>query len=98
MTMFLVVRVANAFLHLVSLAIFAYFILTLLRFNNRLVELLARFIYPFVKPFRRPAMWVMRRTGLPLDFTLMFSMIGLEIVGGLLWRIYYWLCLPNGLI
>ena len=53
MTMFLVVRVANAFLHLVSLAILAYFILTLLRFNNRLVELLARFIYPFVKPFRR---------------------------------------------
>ena len=98
MTMFLVVRVANAFLHLVSLAIFVYFILTLLRFNNRLVELLAKFIYPFVKPFRRPAMWVMRRTGLPLDFTLMFSMIGLEIVGGLLWRIYYWLCLPNGLI
>ena len=98
MTMFLVVRVANAFLHLVSLAILAYFILTLLWFNNRLVELLARFIYPFVKPFRRPAMWVMRRTGLPLDFTLMFSMIGLEIVGGLVWRIYYWLCLPNGLI
>ena len=52
---------------------------------KRQVEILAKFIYPFVRPFRRPAMWVMRRTGLPLDVTLWFAMIGINIVSELLW-------------
>ena len=67
-----------------SAAIFVYWILSFLRFNNRFVEVLAKFIYPFVRPFRRPAMWVMRRTGLPIDFTLWFAMIGINIVSELL--------------
>ena len=45
---------------------------------------MAKFIYPFVRPFHRPAMWVMRRTGLPIDFTLWFAMIGINIVSELL--------------
>ena len=55
MTMYAVISALRLFLRILSAAIFVYWILTLLRFNNRFVEILARFIYPFVRPFRRPA-------------------------------------------
>lgn len=97
MSMYDVIHALQVFLRFLSFAIFVYWILTLLRFNNRLVELLAKFIYPFVRPFRRPAMWVMRRTGLPFDFTLWFAMIGINIVSELLYVLYFRLCLPIGL-
>lgn len=98
MTMYAVISALRLFLRILSAAIFVYWILTLLRFNNRFVEILARFIYPFVRPFRRPAMWVMRRTGLPLDFTLWFAIIGINIVSELLWSlVYVRICIPLGL-
>ena len=97
MTMYSVIDAVRVFLRLLSLAMFVYWILTLLRFNNRLVELLAKFIYPFVRPFRRPAMWVMERTRLPIDFTLWFAMIGINIVSELLWILYVRVCWPLGL-
>ena len=55
MTMYSVIHALQVFLRILSLAMFVYWILTLLRFNNRFVEILAKFIYPFVRPFRRPA-------------------------------------------
>lgn len=97
MTMYSVIDAVRVFLRLLSFAMFVYWILTLLRFNNRLVELLAKFIYPFVRPFRRPAMWVMRRTGWPIDFTLWFAMIGVNIVSELLLVLYARVFLPLGL-
>ena len=97
MTIYAVFEAVRLFLRILSAAIFIYWLLTLLRFNNRFVEILARFIYPFVRPFRRPAMWVMRRTGLPFDFTLWFAMIGINIVSELLYVLYFRLCLPIGL-
>lgn len=98
MRMYHVVEALQLFLRVLSAAMFVYWLLTFLRFNNRLVEILAKFIYPFVKPFRRPAMWVMRRTGLPIDFTLWFAMIGLNIVSELINFIYSRFLLPIGLI
>ena len=97
MSMYDVIHALQVFLRFLSFAIFVYWILTLLRFNNRLVELLAKFIYPFVRPFRRPAMWVMRRTGWPIDFTLWFAMIGVNIVSELLLVLYARVFLPLGL-
>ena len=97
MTMYAVFEAVRLFLRILSAAIFIYWLLTLLRFNNRFVEILARFIYPFVRPFRRPAMWVMERTRLPIDFTLWFAMIGINIVSELLYVLYFRLCLPIGL-
>ena len=51
MTMYAVINALRLFLRILSAAIFVYWILTLLRFNNRFVEILAKFIYPFVRPF-----------------------------------------------
>ena len=95
MTMYSVIHAVQVFLRILSLAMFIYWIMTFLRFNNRFVEILAKFIYPFVRPFRRPAMWVMRRTGLPIDFTLWFAMIGINIVSELLYVLYFRLCCPS---
>lgn len=92
-----IINALQVFLRFLSFAMLVYWILTLLRFNNRLVELLAKFIYPFVRPFRRPAMWVMRRTGWPIDFTLWFAMIGVNIVSELLLVLYARVFLPLGL-
>lgn len=92
-----IINALQVFLRFLSFAMLVYWILTLLRFNNRLVELLAKFIYPFVRPFRRPAMWVMRRTGLPFDFTLWFAMIGINIISELLWLVYSRILWPIGL-
>ena len=93
MTMYSIIYALQLFLRILSAAIFIYWLLSLLRFNNRFVEILAKFIYPFVRPFHRPAMWVMRRTGLPIDFTLWFAMIGINIVGDVLdmlyWRVFF---------
>ena len=92
-----IINALQVFLRFLSFAMLVYWLLTLLRFNNRLVELLAKFIYPFVRPFRRPAMWVMRRTGLPFDFTLWFAMIGINIISELLWLVYSRILWPIGL-
>ena len=85
MTMYSIIYALQMFLRILSAAI-------------RFVEILAKFIYPFVRPFRRPAMWVMERTRLPIDFTLWFAMIGINIVSELLWSLVYLrICLPLGL-
>ena len=98
MTMYSIIYALQMFLRILSAAIFVYWILTFLRFNNRFVEILAKFIYPFVRPFRRPAMWVMERTRLPIDFTLWFAMIGINIVSELfLSLVYLRICRPLGL-
>ena len=97
MTMYAVFRTVDIFLWVVRTAILTNWLLTLLRFNNRLMQLLAKFVYPFVVPFRRPAMWVMRRTGLPIDFTIWFSVIGISIANELLWMLYWRVFFPMGL-
>ena len=51
MTMYSVIHALQVFLRILSLAMFVYWILTFLRFNNRLVEILAKFIYRSCAPF-----------------------------------------------
>lgn len=88
MSLFAVYQTIHIFLSLVQAAIFVYWILTMLRFRNQFVLLLAKFIYPFIKPFHRPATWVMKRTGLPIDFTLFFAMIGLSLADRLVYYLF----------
>ena len=39
-------------------------------------------------PFRGISMWIMQKTGIPLDFTPVFAIIALNVIGNLLWRLY----------
>ena len=76
------------FIHLISIAILAYCVLSWFRPTFRAFYWLERFIAPFIAPFRRLSYALMRRFNLPLDFTCWFAMIGYEIIGRLWWRLY----------
>ncbi|MBQ8110535.1 MAG: YggT family protein [Clostridia bacterium] len=77
------------FLRLITLAIVAYCVLSWFRPTFRAFELLRGFIQPFVSPFQKLSIWVMRRFRAPVDFTCFFAVIGYQIVERLWWRLYY---------
>lgn len=91
MTLFYLFRSIDILLRLIRVCILVYWVLSLFRLNNSFYYLLARFVAPFVAPFKRLSMWVMRKTQLPIDFSVWFALIGLSIVRELLWRLYSWL-------
>ena len=76
------------FLRLICAAIVIYCILSWFRPTFRAFDLLRRFIQPFVSPFQRISLAVMRRFRAPVDFTCLFALIGYEIIERLWWRLY----------
>ena len=76
------------FLRLITAAILVYCILSWFRPTFRAFELLRRFIAPFVSPFQKLSMKVMRYFRAPVDFTCLFAIIGYQIVERLWWRLY----------
>ncbi len=76
------------FLRLISAAIVIYCVLSWFRPTFRAYEWLRRFIQPFVAPFRKISLAVMRRFRAPVDFTCLFALIGYEIIERLWWRLY----------
>ena len=88
MTLYMVFRAGSIFLHVIDTAILVYVILSWIRLSNSLYLWLGSFIRPFVAPFRRFSVWLMRRTRMPLDFSCWFAMLGISIVERLWWRLY----------
>lgn len=80
---------AYIFLRLISMAILVYCVLSWFRPNFRAFYMLRSFIQPFVSPFQKLSLWVMRRFNAPVDFTCLFAMLGYQILGRLLWRLYF---------
>lgn len=80
---------AYLFLRLISLAIVVYCVLSWFRPTFRAFELLRNFIQPFVSPFQKLSLWVMSRFRAPVDFTCLFALLGYQLLGRLLWRLYY---------
>ncbi len=50
--------------------------------------MLRQFIQPFISPFQRLSLWVMRHFRAPLDFTCFFALIGISLIERIWWRIY----------
>lgn len=88
MTLYKVFYAGSMFLYVVRLAILLYCVMSWFRPRNTLFLWLGSFIRPFVSPFRRLSMWVSSRTNLPLDFSFMFSIIGLTVVERVWWFLY----------
>lgn len=76
------------FLRLITTAILVYCVLSWFRPTFRAFEWLRRFIAPFVSPFQKLSMRVMRYFRAPVDFTCLFAIIGYQIVERLWWRLY----------
>ena len=89
MTLYKVFQVGSAFLYVVRVAILIYCVLSWFQPRNNLFLWLETFIRPFVAPFRRFSVWLMRRTRMPLDFSCWFAIIGLQIINWVWWRLYY---------
>ena len=76
------------FLRLITAAIVIYCVLSWFRPTFGAYYWLRRFIQPFVSPFQRLSLAVMRRFRAPLDFTCLFAVIGYQIIERLWWRLY----------
>ena len=76
------------FLRLVTLAILVYCVLSWFRPTFRAFYWLGRFIEPFIAPFRKLSMKLMRYFRAPIDFSYLLAMIGYQILERLWWWLY----------
>ena len=88
MTLYRIFQAVSVFMSVLRLAILLYWFLTLFNARNALVDWVETFIQPFISPFRRLSLWLMARTGVRLDFTCFFSLIGLSVLNRLWWLLY----------
>ena len=76
------------FLRLITWGIVLYCVLSWFRPNFQAFFWLRRFIQPFVSPFQRLSMKVMRHFNAPVDLTCFFAIIAFQIIDRLWWRLY----------
>jgi len=88
MGLYYVFQAGSIFLRVIEYAILAYCVLSWFRPSFGFYYWLQGFIRPFIAPFRRLSVWLMRRTRMPLDFSCWFALIGLSIINRLWWRLY----------
>lgn len=77
------------FLRLITAAIVIYCILSWFRPNFRAFAVLGRFVQPFISPFQRLSLKLMRYFRAPVDFSCLFAVIGYQILERLWWRLYF---------
>ena len=82
-----VFRAVSIFFSIIEWAIVIYCVLSWFRPNFRLFFLLRQFIQPFVSPFQKLSMKLMRHFRAPVDFTCLFAIIGFQILD----RAWWWL-------
>lgn len=86
---YLVSRTIYWCVHVLQTATLVYCILSWVAPGSRVYGFLELFLEPFVRPFRPLGRWIMEKTGLPLDFSVFFMMLALEILGTILQRVCY---------
>jgi len=89
LTMYTVYKTGSIFLRLISYAILAYCVLSWFRPQNRFFYALAKFVMPFVRPFRRLSMWITAKTKVPLDFSCWFALVGVSVIQSIWTRICF---------
>ena len=80
---------AHIFLRLITAAILIYCVLSWFRPNFRAFDLLRAFIQPFLSPFQKLSLKLAQRFNAPVDFTCLFALLGYQLLGRLLWRLYF---------
>lgn len=82
---------ANWFLNLISMAILAYCVLTWIAPRSPVCMWLARFISPFVMPFRTLSDRIRARWGAALDLSCWLALIAIRILRSVLTYIFFYL-------
>ena len=76
------------FLRLITLAILVYCVLSWFRPTFRAFDWLRAFIQPFVAPFQKLSLRLMRHFSTPIDLTCLFAVLAYQIMGRLWWMLY----------
>ena len=86
--LYTVFRAGSIFLRIIETAILVYCVLSWFQPRFRLFFMLRQFIQPFISPFQRLSLWVMRYFRAPVDFTCFFALIGISLIERIWWRLY----------
>lgn len=89
LSLYTVFEAGSIFLYIIRTAILVYCVLSWFRPTFRFFYMLRSFIQPFISPFQRFSLWIMRYFRAPLDFTCLFALIGISIIDQVWWQIYY---------
>ena len=83
-----VFRAVDIFIRLIEWAIVIYCVLSWIRPAFRAFYLLRQFIQPFIAPFQKLSLRLMRRFNAPIDLTCFFAVIGMQVLDRLWWWLY----------
>ena len=84
----LVFQAVSIFIYVIRSGILVFTVMSWFRPQNKFYYFLGRFVAPFILPFRRLSMFIMRKTRIPVDFSCWFALIGLTIVNELWWKLH----------
>ena len=87
-SLYLVFHAVSIFIRVIYCGILAFSIMSWFRPQNKFYYFLGRFIAPFVMPFRRLSMFIMRKTRMPVDLSCWLAVISLAVTNQLWWRLY----------
>ena len=88
MTLYRLFQAGSVFLNIVSVAILLYAVLSWLHTRHPAYLWLEGFVSPFIRPFRGLSLALMRKLGVPLDFSCWFALIGINILNQLWLGLY----------
>lgn len=88
LSLYTVFRAVATFLSIIEWAIVIYCVFSWFQPRFKAFYMLRQFIMPFVSPFQKLSMKVMRYFNAPVDFTCFFAIIGFQILERLWWRLY----------
>ena len=91
--LYVIFRTLTLIITIIDYVLIAYCILSWIAPMSRAFEVIGRMIEPFVRPFRPLGRLIMEKTGLPLDFSVMFLAFALAIANRLISTLYYRLLL-----
>jgi uncharacterized protein YggT (Ycf19 family) len=76
------------FLRVMRGALFVYVILSWIAPRTPLFGFVARFVEPYLRPFRALYLKLLGRRALPIDLSVFLAFIGLEVIQHFLVRLY----------
>ena len=88
LSLYAVFQAVMTFLSIIEWAIVIYCVMSWFQPRFQAFYILRQFINPFVRPFQKLSMKVQRYFNAPIDFTMLFAILGIQILQRLLGVLY----------
>lgn len=89
LSMYSVFRAVSIFIRIIEWAVVIYCVMSWFRPRFKAFFLLKQFIMPFVSPFQKLSMRLMRYFNAPIDLTCFLAIIAFQIIDRLWWRLFF---------